>query len=42
LLESSRQVPQLINEESKIDSAQRRLESSASDLEAALRRVPTG
>lgn len=42
LLESSRQIPQLMNEESKIDSAQRRLESSASDLESALRRVPTG
>lgn len=42
LLASSRQVPQLLTEESKIDSAQRRLETSASDLEAALRRVPTG
>ncbi len=42
LLASSRQVPQLLNEESKIDAAQRRLETSASDLEAALRRVPTG
>lgn len=42
LLASSRQIPQLLNEESKIDAAQRRLETSASDLEAALRRLPTG
>lgn len=42
LLASSRQVPQLLGEEGKIDQAQRRLEASASDLETALRRVPTG
>lgn len=42
LLASGREVPQLLNEEAKIDGAQRRLESSASDLETALRRVPTG
>lgn len=42
LIASGREVPQLMNEESKIDGAQRRLEVSASDLESALRRVPTG
>jgi chromosome segregation ATPase len=41
LVASSRQVPQLMNEEAKIDQAQRRLESAADDLESALRRVPT-
>lgn len=40
LVASGSEVPQLMREESKIDSAQRRLEVSASDLEAALRRVP--
>ena len=42
LVASSRQVPQLMNEEAKIDQAQRRLEAAADDLESALRRVPTG
>lgn len=42
LVASARQVPQLMNEEAKIDQAQRRLESAADDLESALRRVPTG
>jgi hypothetical protein len=42
LVASGREVPQLMNEESKIDGAQRRLEVSAGDLESALRRVPTG
>ena len=41
LVASARQVPQLMNEEAKIDQAQRRLESAADDLESALRRVPT-
>jgi outer membrane lipoprotein SlyB len=40
LVASAREVPQLMNEESKIDGAQRRLEVSANDLEEALRRVP--
>jgi hypothetical protein len=40
LVASAREVPQLMSEESKIDGAQRRLEVSADDLEAALRRVP--
>jgi hypothetical protein len=31
-----------MNEEAKIDQAQRRLEAAAADLESALRRVPTG
>jgi hypothetical protein len=30
-----------MNEEAKIDQAQRRLEAAADDLESALRRVPT-
>jgi hypothetical protein len=42
LVASSRQVPQLMNEEAKIDQAQRRLEAAADNLESALRRVPTG
>jgi len=42
LVASAREVPQLMNEEAKIDQAQRRLEAAADDLESALRRVPTG
>jgi hypothetical protein len=42
LVASARDVPQLMNEEAKIDQAQRRLEAAAADLESALRRVPTG
>ncbi len=42
LVASARQVPQLMNEEARIDQAQRRLETAADDLESALRRVPTG
>ena len=41
LVASAREVPQLMNEEAKIDQAQRRLDAAASDLESALRRVPT-
>jgi hypothetical protein len=41
LVASARTQPQLMSQEAKIDSAQRRLEVSASDLEDALRRVPT-
>lgn len=40
LVASGREVPQLMREETKIDSAQRRLEVSAGELETALRRVP--
>ena len=42
LVASGREIPQLMNQESKIDAAQRRLEVSAGDLETALRQVPTG
>ncbi len=40
LVASAREVPQLMNEEARIDGAQRRLEVSASELDTALRRVP--
>jgi gas vesicle protein len=42
LVASAREVPQLMNEEAKIDQAQRRMEAAADNLESALRRVPTG
>ncbi len=42
LVVSAQQQPQLMTEEPKIDSAQRRLERSASELETALRQVPLG
>ncbi|MCA3312593.1 MAG: hypothetical protein ING24_08235 [Roseomonas sp.] len=41
LVASAREVPQLMNEEAKIDQAQRRLDAAAADMESALRRVPT-
>jgi len=42
LVASARQVPQLMNEEPKIDAAQRSMERSAAELETALRQVPLG
>jgi hypothetical protein len=41
LVASASNQPQLMAQEGRIDSAQRRLEVSANDLEDALRRVPT-
>jgi gas vesicle protein len=41
LVASAREIPQLMNEEAKIDQAQRRLDGAADNLESALRRVPT-